>query len=127
MKRKRKTIYSLSEKAKSLIPAGQLAVTLENHVLTDAEIAVLNQLANSIPVLYETDGKEDALISLHYFYGGFDYYVLEWDEKDTFFGWLFQNHKYKEVGYQSKAELFKAIPLLNLDYYFKQQPIDEIL
>jgi hypothetical protein len=120
---------TLSEKAMRLIPPMQLAVTVKSREITQTVSEKLNRLAENIPKLYETDGKEDAKISLHYFYGTFDYYVLEWDNADTFFGCLVKCNSLdnSEIGYQSKSELFKAIPLLNLDYYFEQRHIDKIL
>jgi hypothetical protein len=121
--------YTLSKKAMHLIPPMQLAVTVKSRELMQTVSGELNRLAENIPKLYETDGNEDAKISLHYFYGSIDYYVLEWDTTDTFFGYLVKNNSldHSEIGYQSKAELFKTLPLLNLDYHFEQRHIDEIL
>ncbi|MDR1147762.1 MAG: hypothetical protein LBK66_03945 [Spirochaetaceae bacterium] len=120
---------TLSEKATRLIPPMQLAVTVKSREIMETVSGELNRLVENIPKLYETDGNEDAKISLHYFYGSIDYYVLEWDNADTFFGYLVKCNSLdnSEIGYQSKAELFKSLPLLNLDYYFEQRHIDEIL
>jgi hypothetical protein len=107
----------------------QLAVTVKSREIMGTVSEKLNRLAENIPKLYETDGNEEAKISLHYFYGSVDYYVLEWDTADTFFGYLVKNNSLdnSEIGYQSKSELFKTLPLLNLDYHFEQRHIDEIL
>ena len=62
-----------------------------------------------IPKLYETEdiplqGKE---IHLHFFIGGSDWYICEWDGKDTFFGFAILNNDYQmaEWGYVSFSEL----------------------
>jgi hypothetical protein len=107
----------------------QLEVTLSSDEIMEAVSGELNLLAESVPKLYETDGKDEPEITLHYFFGAVDFYVLEFDGDDTFFGYLFTNGKYgkSEIGYQSRTGLFKAFPLLNLDYYFERNSIDEIL
>jgi hypothetical protein len=86
-------------------------------------------LAESVPKLYETEGQENPKISLHYFYANFDFYALEFDGDDLFFGYFFfHGHSCKpEISYQSRTDLFKALPLLNLDYFFERKPIDEII
>jgi hypothetical protein len=53
--------------------------------------------------------------------GGTDFYVLEFDGSDTFFGYMILNGDYwnSEYGYQSRSELFTVLSLLNPDCYFK--------
>ena len=62
-----------------------------------------------IPRLYETENTplKDKLIYLHFFIGGCDWYITEFDGEDTFFGYAILNHDYQnaEWGYISFREL----------------------
>jgi len=62
-----------------------------------------------IPRLYETENTplENKEIHLHFFIGGCDWYIAEFDGEDTFFGYaiLNQDHLNAEWGYISFQEL----------------------
>jgi hypothetical protein len=62
-----------------------------------------------IPKLYETEDTplEDKLVYLHFFIGGCDWYITEFDGEDTFFGYAILNQDYQnaEWGYISFREL----------------------
>ena len=62
-----------------------------------------------IPRLYETEQipLREKLIYLHFFIGGCDWYIAEFDGKDTFFGFAILNndHEMAEWGYVSLREL----------------------
>jgi hypothetical protein len=62
-----------------------------------------------IPRLYQTDGMqlEDKLIYLHFFIGGSDWYIAEYDGEDLFFGYAILNGdaNMAEWGYISFREL----------------------
>ena len=62
-----------------------------------------------IPKLYETEDipLQDKEIHLHFFIGGSDWYICEWDGEDTFFGFAILNNGYQmaEWGYVSFSEL----------------------
>jgi hypothetical protein len=62
---------------------------------------------------------------LHYFYGGTDMYIGEFDGKDEMFCFaIFDgNCKTAEWGYSS-LKAIKSIPSMNLDYYWKEQSIE---
>jgi hypothetical protein len=66
------------------------------------------QLA-SLPRLYETEHipVRDKLICLHFFIGGCDWYIAEYDGEDFFFGYAILNNddEMAEWGYVSLAEL----------------------
>jgi hypothetical protein len=68
-----------------------------------------------IPRLYETETTplQDKLIHLHFFIGGCDWYVVEYDGEDLFWGFAILNEDYEmaEWGYISFSEL-KAINLM---------------
>ncbi|GAB7023798.1 DUF2958 domain-containing protein [Salidesulfovibrio brasiliensis] len=67
---------------------------------------------DAIPRLYETETipLENKLIHLHFFIGGCDWYAVEFDGEDTFFGYAILNRDWQnaEWGYFSLSEL-KAI------------------
>ncbi len=62
-----------------------------------------------IPKLYETEGipVEEKVIHLHFFIGGCDWFIAEYDGQDIFFGYAVLNGDYlnAEWGYVSFAEL----------------------
>jgi Protein of unknown function (DUF2958) len=75
------------------------------------------EMLNEIPNLYETDDiqLEDKIIHLHFFLGGCDWYVAEFDGEDTFFGFVVLNDDLEmaEWGYISFGEI-KAIDVYGL-------------
>ena len=62
-----------------------------------------------MPKLYETEGipLKDKLVYLHFFIGGSDWYAVEYDGNDTFFGFVILNNDMQmaEWGYFSFSEL----------------------
>ncbi len=64
---------------------------------------------DKIPRLYETEdiALDDKLIHLHFFIGGSDWYIAEYDGDDTFFGYVILNGDLgcAEWGYFSFSEL----------------------
>ena len=73
---------------------------------------------NSIPRLYETEHTplQDKLIYLHFFIGGCDWYVAEFDGDDLFWGFAILNNDYQnaEWGYFSFNEL-KSIRISGIE------------
>ena len=76
---------------------------------------------SKIPKLYETENVplKDKLIYLHFFIGGCDWFVCEYDGNDLFFGFAILNNDYQmaEWGYVSFSELksIKADRWLEVD------------
>ncbi len=74
-----------------------------------------------IPRLYETEDTriEDKLIYLHFFIGGSDWYIAEYDGHDLFFGYAILNgdEEMAEWGYISFGELknIKIPPGIEVD------------
>lgn len=64
---------------------------------------------DQIPRLYDTEHipTQDKLIYLHFFIGGSDWFVAEFDGDDTFFGYVILNSDQQcaEWGYFSFSEL----------------------
>lgn len=75
------------------------------------------QLAK-IPELYETEDTplKDKEIHQHFFIGGCDWYVAEYDREDIFFGFAILNNDYQmaEWGYVSFEEL-KSIRITDME------------
>jgi hypothetical protein len=94
--------------------------------------------------LYETDTDEFKgwhPLALHYFLGGCDWYITEWDREDTFFGYAILNNdlEMSEWGYISKSEIVSIEDVLrkkggkwlavvmNLDLHCPHTTIEEAL
>ena len=89
------------------------------------------QLA-TLPKLYATEKTpaRDTLIHLHFFIGGCDWYIAEYDGQDTFFGYANLNDDNNaEWGYISFQEL-KSLNLNGLevdcDLHWPIKPASEI-
>jgi hypothetical protein len=101
----------------SLIPLSQLQVIRETPDAYSDSIAALNEKVKRIPKLYSGENLKERSIALHYFTGGTDIYVTEWDGKDTFSGYTILNGDTQnaEWGYSSLSEMM-SVPSMNLDY-----------
>lgn len=91
------------------------------------------QLAK-IPALYTNDKNstplEDTLIHLHFFIGGCDWYIAEYDGDDLFFGYANLNDDFNsEWGYVSFKEL-KSLKIkwleVDCDLHWQVKPAKEI-
>jgi hypothetical protein len=89
-----------------------------------------------IPALYETEKTplQDKLIHLHFFLGGCDWYIAEYDGDDLFWGFAILNNDLEmaEWGYISFSEL-KAIKAggwcevdCELESFWKVRPAKEV-
>jgi hypothetical protein len=91
------------------------------------------QLAK-IPKLYDTEGieAEEKVIHMHFFIGGCDWYVAEYDpEERVFFGYAILNNDFinSEWGYISLDELIevkKGFVEVDRDLHFKPKKAGEI-
>jgi hypothetical protein len=132
----------ISRDLMKLIPRSQLIVMMRSPKAYEAEIKRLNGIVENMPQMYETDGlKGRHPLSLHYFMGGCDWYIAEWDREDTFFGYAILNNDFEmsEFGYSSRSEIigieaalqkrgeaFGAM-VLNLDLYCYDETIEAAL
>lgn len=86
-----------------------------------------------LPRLYKTEGFAaiDKIIVMHFFFGSCDWYAVEFDGEDTFFGFAILNNDLHcaEWGYFSLAEL-EAINLndfeVDRDLYWQPCPAGSI-
>jgi hypothetical protein len=98
----------MSDELKGLIPRSQYLVMQEAPTEYADSIEKLNKVVADMPRLYETEGLNGRHpLSLHYFLGGCDWYIAEWDRKDTFFGYAILNNdlEMSEWVYISKSEI----------------------
>jgi hypothetical protein len=126
---------------KELVPKQQVAYLMELEEDGGADpIEVRDMLINvvnayqEIPKLYKQDGKgKNAVCYLHYFVGGTDWYITEWDRANEFYGFVVLNGDWQmaEFGYIPKEYLIdNDLSPLNkpqLDFYWKYKTINEIL
>jgi hypothetical protein len=94
------------------------------------KLLAVSDLINTMPKTYEQDGLGDeAIVSLHYFYGGSDWYITEKDMDggvQQAFGYAVLNgdDQYAELGYISIIELTRNG--VELDLYFTPCTLAEI-
>lgn len=88
---------------------------------------------SEIPKLYEQEKipLQDQIVHGHYFIGGTDWYVTEFDGKDIFFGYAILNGDYfnAEWGYFSFGELKSlkvAFMEVDFDQHWKKRPAKEV-
>ena len=89
----------------------------------------------SIPRLYETEAVplKDKIIHLHFFIGSCDWYIVEYNGEDLFFGYAILNGDTDnaEWGYISFSEL-KSISIsgvhidCELEEYWQPKPVSQI-
>lgn len=86
----------------------------------------ISEVIAKAPAIYETDGHGDSVKPvLHYFFGNVDIYVTEIDKNSReHFGYTDLGYGL-EAGYIDLEYIFKAIPLINLDFNFKPLKISE--
>ena len=111
--------------AERLIPYSQLLVTAANPAAYSEPMERLNRTAGSIPAIGATDGMREHPAILHYFCGGTDIFICEYDGTDQMFGFSILNGDYEmaEFGYISLSEIKRIAPM-NLDYYWEEQSIE---
>ena len=94
------------------------------------KVIELAEVIKTMPVTYKQDGKGDqAIVTLHYFHGGSDWYITEKDMDggvDQAFGFAILNGDTQnaELGYISIAELVESG--VELDLHFVPRPLGEI-
>ena len=128
---KEKNTMTTTKKLENFMAPNQLAVL--NELLKGEEkehfeeiVAELSETFETMPKSYEQDGKGDEAVAyLHYFKGGYDFYITEKDmceEQHQAFG-LVSGHVV-ELGYVSIIELQQNG--VELDFYFTPTTIGEL-
>jgi hypothetical protein len=124
-----KTIKTIPPEIAAIIPLGQYTVT-EEHPDTFAEaIERLETRLRECPPIGGTEGMKEHPALFHYFYGGTDMYMCEYNrERGIMFGFAILNGDLQnaEWGYIDLAQII-TIPVMNLDYHFEEQSIEAAL
>jgi hypothetical protein len=121
-------ILTTAHKVAGLIPNGQYAVTIEHIEAFEDALNRLEKQLEKCPKLGETDGMKEHPAIFHFFCGGTDIYICEYDGDDDMFGYTILNDDLdnSEWGYTSLSEII-SIPPMNIDYYFDEQTIEAAL
>ena len=88
---------------------------------------------SEIPDLFENENGNiyDAIVHMHFFLGGCDWYITEFDGKDTFYGFAILSNDYfnAEWGYVSFKELKNAkVGFLEVDrdLHWEKRPVKKV-
>jgi hypothetical protein len=121
--------FEISDELALIIPRSQLLVTAANPVTYAGAIEQLAEQLKNCPKLYETDAIKEHPAVFHYFYGGTDMYICEYEpETGVMFGFVILNGDLQnaEWGYTGLAQII-TIPVMNIDYHFEKQSIEAAL
>ena len=123
-----KILETIPPAVAALIPYSQLFVTKRNIPVFQDVILKLEIALKLCPKIGVTDGAKEHPAIFHYFFGGTDIYICEFDGEDLMFGYTILNGDLEnaEWGYTSLSEI-KRIPHLNIDYHFPVQTIEAAL
>ncbi len=123
-----KTSIILPDEVAALIPYIQLFVTRKNLKVFGESLKRLALALQACPDIGELNNAKEHPCMFHYFYGGTDIYICEYDKKDTMFGYtiLKGDLQNAEWGYTSLSEIRRNL-MFNIDYNFPEQTIEEAL
>jgi hypothetical protein len=92
---------------------------------------ITKALEKKLPKLYATERQKQPIVHVHYFCpsNGWDWYITEFDGKDTMFG-LVDGYDV-ELGYISLSELSSVKdrhgrPMVERDLYWTPKPLSEV-
>lgn len=115
---------------KSLMPKQQIKalVGIPYNSFSDTLDSMI-ELSENFPRLMSQDGKGiKSKVHAHYFTGGSDWYITEWDNGDKFFGYAIINDdtENSEFGYIDRKELIKSGA--ELDFHWNSNTrLEEVL
>ena len=112
-----------------IVPRQQFQVMLESKEEYPYMIENIKEAYENIPPIYGQDGKgKNAVVWMHYFAGGSDWYITELDKKENrAFGYVILNGdvEMSELGYISIDEL-TSYDVVNLDLYWSVQTLNQV-
>ena len=135
-KKSKPKYVGIPAKVKQVMGHSQLSAL--NEILkgeeSEAGVEIIKRLEDAVsklPELYKTDGKKNSekTVYLHYFSGGSDWFIYEYDLKNgQFFGYAILNGDYEmsEHGYISLEEITN-ISSVELDFHWIPIPLDQAL
>ena len=124
-----KVMETIPREVAALIPCIQLLVTKKEYRVYQECIQRLEKALKHCPKIGTTDGAKEHPALFHYFFGGTDYYVCEYNpENGLMFGYAILNNDLhnSEWGYFNVSELAQS-KFLNIDYHFQEQTIEAAL
>ena len=123
------TLTTINPAVAALIPVFQLEVTKSNLIEFADALARLETALNKCPKIGGTERMKEHPAIFHYFFGGCDSYICEYDpDEGLMFGYGILNGDLQnsEWGYFSVEE-FANSKYLNIDYHFEEQSIEAAL
>jgi hypothetical protein len=112
----------------ALIPADQLAITKRNLKEFSGVIQQLATALEKCPKIGETGNMKEHPLIFHYFTGGNDIFICEYDQDDLMYGYGILNGDLpnSEWGYFSLSAL-KKISHYNIEYFSDEKSIEAAL
>ena len=123
------TLKTIPAVVAAIIPKYQLKVTTGNLKAFAHSITSLEAALKKCPKICETERMKEHPAIFHYFCGGSDIYICEYDPEDGLMfghGILNGDLPNSEWGYFSIEELTNS-KYLNTDYHFEEQSIEAAL
>jgi len=123
------TLTAINPAVAAIIPKFQLIVTKRNLKEFADGITRLEAALKKCPKIGETNGMKEHPAIFHYFFGGCDSFICEYDPKEGLmfgYGILNGDLQNSEWGYFSVEELTNS-KYLNIDYHFYEQSIEAAL
>jgi hypothetical protein len=122
------TLKAIPAAVAALIPADQLKITKRNLREFTEAIKRLETALNKCPKLGETDGMKEHPLMFHYFTGGNDIFICEYDRDDLMYGYGILNGDLpnSEWGYFSVSALTK-VRHYNIEYFSDDKSIEAAL
>jgi len=124
-----KTLKIIPAAVAALIPKYQLLVTKRNLKEFTAGLSNLEIALQKCPKINGTVKMKEHPAIFHYFYGGCDSYICEYNpEQGLMYGYVILNGDLQnsEWGYISLEE-YTDSQYLNIDYHFEEQSIEAAL
>jgi len=112
---------------KSQLAAIDAGVWSEERQFFYDKLVEMAEIITKMPVTYETDGQGlDAIVKLHYFTGGADWYITERDMEEA----QLQAFGKADLGYGGELGYISIVEILEcgaeLDLHWTQKPLSEL-
>jgi len=122
-----KNLKKIPPEVAALIPCSQLQVTKMYYKSFKEPIGRLEIALRLCPKIGATDGAKEHPAIFHYFYGGTDIYICEYDGEDLLFGYTILNGDLHNAEWGLHLSEITRLPQFNIDYHFAMQTIEAAL
>lgn len=119
----------LSSLLKEMMPKHQQAYlrSLDADGVQEMQPVIDNIERQISSITKRQDGKQ-AIVKAHYFYGGSDWYVTEYEGDSIIYGFAILNEDYENSEFgRSSIEEFNRVGRVEMDFYWTPRPLDEVL